>query len=59
MKKDSIKNLDLNHIKLSFNDKNELTIQQLGTNCNLCGNVLREDVNYCLVCGTKINKSVL
>lgn len=59
MKNNIIKQLDLNHIKLDFNSKNELTIQQLGTNCNLCGNTLREDVNYCLVCGTKINKNII
>ena len=54
----NIKLLDTNHIKLSFSNKG-ISILNLEERCNLCDGLLDSDLNYCLKCGTKINKNIL
>lgn len=56
--KNNIGLFDFNHIKIDFDTDDELIISQLGLKCNLCGFELEKDVNYCLNCGTKINKNI-
>ena len=58
VKNNDLKVFDFNHIKIGFDRHNELSINQLGLRCNLCNSELDSDINYCLKCGTKINKNI-